>query len=266
MINKKLFQLLLIVVFCGNGCISEGQESSYSPDVNDYFQLKQGSNGSDLYRVELLSDIDNSWEKWNLKGYSFGFDPDKSPMYTMVNGILSTPYMIQVRGNENEKNKKRWGYHIFEGYAKDDKSRLTMLVNKHEELNKPVAEIYYYGTAYNHTNAAYNWIRMGSDVKNHSYMFSRDKAVFYGSLKLTNALTLGNIGDDDIRRDQPEGDDERNALESAKHVNFVELKDSTDGTLFYDSDNHIVVIKIQGKWMKLKVEELPEDVEYEFDK
>lgn len=265
MMGKQVFQLILVVVLCGYVWISEGQDVISTSDANQYFQLKPGSPGSDLFRIELSSDIDKSWEKWGSRGYSFGFDPANTPMYTSVNGILSTPYMIQVRGSENEKNKKRWGFHIFEGYANDDKSRLTMLVNKHIELNKPVAEIYYYGTAYNHSNAAYNWVRVGSDVKNHSYMFSRDQAVFYGSLKLSNAFTLGNIGVNDIRKEEPEGDDERNAGESAKHVNFIELKNSTDGTLFYDSDNHIVVIKIQGKWMKLKVEELPEGVDYQFD-
>lgn len=263
--GKNVFQLMMIFVFCCSVLLMEGQEISSTAGTNAYFQLKPGSKESNLYRIELSSDIDKSWDKWKSRGYSFGFDSDKTPMYTSVNGILSTPYMIQVRGNENEKNKKRWGFHVFEGYASDDKSRLTMLVNKHIELNKPVAEIYYYGTAYNHSIAAYNWIRLGSDVKNHSYMFSRDQAVFYGSLKLSNAFTLGNVGVDDVRKDKPEGDDEGNALESARHVNFVELKNSTDGTLFYDSDNHMVVIKIQGKWMKLKVEELPEGVEYEFD-
>ncbi len=72
-------------------------------------------------------------------------------MYTTINGIVSTPYMFQVRGNENEKNKKRWGYHVFEGYARDDISRITMLVNKHTEEEKPVAEMYYYGSIYGHS-------------------------------------------------------------------------------------------------------------------
>uniref|UniRef100_UPI00321765C8 hypothetical protein n=1 Tax=uncultured Draconibacterium sp. TaxID=1573823 RepID=UPI00321765C8 len=186
-------------------------------------------------------------------------------MYTVINGILSTPYMLQVRGNKNERNKKRWGFHVFEGYANDDMSRMTMLVNKHVEMGKPVAEMYYYGTVYNHSDDAYNWFRIGSDVKQHSFLFSRDKAVFYGSLKLSNALTLGNIGKNNLRKEKPEGDDEQNAEESAKHVNFSELKKSDDGTLFYDSDNDIVAIKINGKWMKLKVEELPEGVEYDFE-
>ncbi|MBY5959482.1 hypothetical protein KUV50_15125 [Membranicola marinus] len=264
MTHKLLLRLMMIIGLCGSTLIAHSQVTSPTSS-SKYYQVKPGTPGSNLYRAELFSDIDQSWDKWNLSGYAFGFDPGKTPMYTTVNGILSTPYMIQVRGNENEKNKKRWGFHVFEGYASDDKSRLTMLVNKHVEMEKSVAEIYYYGTAYNHSNEAYNWIRLGSDVKNHSYMFSRDKAVFYGSLQLSNAFTLGNIGADDVRKDKPAGDDERNADESARHVNFVELKDSGDGTLFYDRDNHLVAIKIQGKWMKLKVEELPEGVEYEFD-
>jgi hypothetical protein len=68
-----------------------------------------------------------------------------------------------------------------------------MLVNKHVEAGLPVAELYYYSTVYDHSENAYNWFKPGSDVKLHSFMFGRDKAIFYGSLKLTNALTLGNM-------------------------------------------------------------------------
>ncbi len=50
----------------------------------------------------------------------------------------------------------------------------------------------------------------------------------------------------------------------AKNVNFKELKASGDGTIFYDKDNHIVVIKINGEWMKLTVEPLPENIKYDF--
>lgn len=237
----------------------KGQQNT---DYSNYFQLIKNSNN--LFRVEIYSNIDASWSKWNERGYSFGFDRRMTPMHTTINGILSTPYMIQVRGNENEIDKKRWGFHVFEGYAKDDKSRITLLVNKHIEINKPVAEMYYYGTEYNHSEEAYNWFRIGSDVKNHSFLFSRDKAVFYGSLRLSNALTLGNIGKDDLIKEKPESDDEINFEESGKYVNFKELKNSGDGTIFYDRDNRIVVVKIEGNWMKVSVEPLPENVEYNF--
>ena len=84
---------------------------------NRYIKILPGSPQSPLNRIELSSDVDSTWNKWKERGYSFGFNPALTPMYTMVNGILSTPYMVQVRGNGNEKNKKRWGFHLFEGYA-----------------------------------------------------------------------------------------------------------------------------------------------------
>jgi hypothetical protein len=231
----------------------------------NYFRLIEGSENSKLFRIELFSDIDTTWNKWGYRGYNFGFDPRYTPMYTTVNGILSTPYMIQVRGNDDEKNKKRWGYHVFEGYARDDKSRITMLVNKHVEEDKPVAEMYYYGTIYDHSEPAYNWFRIGSDVKQHSFLFSRDRAIFYGSLKLKNALILGKIGAEDIIKEEPDGDSETLFEESAKYVNYQALKEGGDGTIFYDKDHDIVVIKIGGKWMKLVVEPLPDVIHYDFE-
>lgn len=241
------------------------QTDQTKPDPQQYYQLLEGSPNSGKYRVSLSSEIDTSWNKWKNRGYNFGFDNQVTPMYTMVDGILSTPYMVQVRGNEYEKNKKRWGYHVFEGYAKDDKSRITLLVNKHIELGRPVAEMYYYGTVYNHSAPAYNWFRIGSDVRQHSFLFGRDKAVFYGSLQLSNTITLGNLGSEDLRKEAPEGDDEQHYAESAKHVNYQALKEGGDGTMFYDKDHNMVVIKINGEWMKMTVEPLPEDVRYEFE-
>ena len=243
----------------------KGQDLDSFSSNHTYFRLIEGSENSKLFRTELYSDIDTSWNNWGFRGYHFGFDSRFTPMYTTINGILSTPYMIQVRGNEDEKNKKRWGYHVFEGYASDDKSRITMLVNKHVEENKPVAEMYYYGTVYNHSEPAYNWFRIGSDVKQHSFLFSRDQAIFYGSLRLTNALSLGRIGKEDLRIEEPMGDSESLYEESAKYVNYKALKESEDGTIFYDKDRDIVVIKIGGKWMKLSVEPLPENVNYDFE-
>jgi hypothetical protein len=240
------------------------QTRSDSMSENKYFNLARGSEFSDFKRIELYSDIDTTWNRWKQRGYNFGFDPKFTPMYTTINGIISTPYMIQVRGNDNEINRKRWGFHLFEGYARDDKSRITMLVNKHIEEEKPVAEMYYYGTVYNHSEAAYNWFKIGSDVKQHSFLFSRDKAIFYGSLKLTNALTLGSIGKEDIVNQKPEGDDEQVFKEDAKYVNFKELKNSGDGTIFYDKDNNIIVIKVNGEWMKIVVEKLPKNIKYDF--
>ncbi len=266
---KTLFTILFLSILAHFG-YTQNKENALVKDK--HFKIIENPKSMGLGRVELFSDIDSTWNKWKLQGYNFGFDPKYTPMYTTVNGILSTPYMIQVRGNDNELNKKRWGYHVFEGYAKDDKSRITMLVNKHVEVGKPVAEMYYFSAVYNgegvngyaHSESAYNWFRLGSDVKYHSYLFSRDKAIFYGSLKLTNALTLGNIGKDNLQKIEPVGDAEH-LEENPKYVNYKELKDGGNGTLFYDKDNHIVVIKINGTWMKLSVEPLPKDIKYDFE-
>ncbi|MDQ6479048.1 hypothetical protein [Dyadobacter sp. LHD-138] len=245
------------MIFC---CFADAQTGG----LTNYLKLVPGSQHSSSNRIVLASDIDSTWNKWQERGYNFGFNPKITPMYTTIDGILSTPYMIQVRGNANERNRKRWGFHVFEGYASDDKSRITFLVNKHLELGRPVAEAYYYSSIYDHSEAAYNWFKLGSDVRQHSFLFGRDKAIFYGSLKLTNTVTLGNIGKEDIVENQPEKDAEQNYAEDAKHVNFKELKGSGNGAMFYDKDRNIVVIKVDGKWMKVAVEPLPDDVKYPF--
>lgn len=233
-------------------------------DSKNYYKLIEGSINSEKYRIDMYSDVDSTWGKWKLRGYNFGFNTRLTPMYSTINGIISTPYMIQVRGNNNESNMKRWGYHVFEGYARDDKSRITLLVNKHIEEGKPVAEMYYYGTKYNHTDSAYNWFRIGSDVRQHSFLFSRDQAIFYGSLKLTNTITLGNIGAENIKKEASTKDDEKYFEESAKHVNYKSLKNAENGTIFYDKDNNIVVVKINGEWRKVMTESLPVGVNYDF--
>lgn len=250
-------------------CLSLAAFSLLAQDIpystpEPYIRLITGPQNPAARRLEFASDIDTTWDRWKERGYSFGFDPKVTPMYTTVNGILSTPYMIQVRGNEQERNRKRWGYHVFEGYARDDRSRITMLVNKHVEEGRPVAEAYYYSTVYNHSEPAYNWFKIGSDVRQHSFLFGRDKALFYGSLRLTNALTLGNIGKDDLRGTEVPGDAEKEYAEDAKHVNFQELKTGGDGTIFYDKENHIMVIRIDGQWMKVSIEPLPANVKYPF--
>jgi hypothetical protein len=260
--SRFRFSLLAqLIIFCSATVYAQLSDKA---GLQRYVRVVPGSEHSELNRIVLSSEVDTTWERWKDRGYNFGFNPKVTPMYTTIDGILSTPYMIQVRGNEQERNKKRWGYHVFEGYASDDKSRITMLVNKHVEMGKPVAENYYYSTVYDHSESAYNWYRIGSDVRQHSFMFGRDKAIFYGSLKLTNALTLGSIGKTDILESQPEEDAEKNYEADAKHVNFKELKGGDNGTMFYDKDNNIVVIKVDGKWMKVAVEPLPAHVKYSF--
>lgn len=99
---KPVFTLILFFT-----CIHfvNGQVKQDTLINKKYYRLIEGSEKSDFKRIELSSDIDTTWNKWKLQGYNYGFDSKITPMHTSVNGILSTPYMIQVRENENEKNK-----------------------------------------------------------------------------------------------------------------------------------------------------------------
>jgi hypothetical protein len=190
-------------------------------------------------------------------------DPSRIPLPVTVDAPLQVNSMIQLR--TDGKYARRWGYHCLEAYSLDKISRFTLLMDKHVELGRPVAELYYFGDKYTTSEEGYNWLRIGSDVKRHSYMFSRDHAVFYGGLKLMSTITLGNIGKEDIMKDKPAGGHgENNTGEETRHVNYKLLKEGGDGTMFYDKDHNIVVIKVNGEWMRVKVAKLPKGVKYDF--
>jgi hypothetical protein len=68
---------------------------------NKYVNTLEGSQGSISKRIELSSDIDTTWFRWKERSYHFGFNPSQTPIYSNVNGILSTSYMFQVRGSSS---------------------------------------------------------------------------------------------------------------------------------------------------------------------
>ena len=201
---------------------------------------------------EFSSSPDVKWPLWKQRSYNYGFDIDSVPVPLVFNAPIMTNSTIMVRGSDS--SSKRWGLHCFEAYADDDISRLTMLVNKHVELRKPVAEIYYFGSGY--AADSYNWVRIGSDIRGHSFLFDRDRAVFYGSLELDNILTLANISASDLNPMPVKAHAEKEYGKSAAHVKYKALKEAKDGTLYYDRDKKIVVVKIDGKWNRVMVEPL----------
>ena len=225
--------------------------------------------------------VNPEWPNWQKRSYSYGMDKTKVPLPVFFDSSICTNSTIMVRGNDNFK--KRWGLHVFEAYAADDTSRITMILNKHFEEGLPVAELYYYASAYGQGLNAYNWFRIGSDVPYHSFMFSRDKAIFYGQTDFRNLIRLDNIGAEDLsstpadwkkvteeakknlkREDFPTESNYRHAIsaegykQEAKFLKAQALKKAGNGTMFYDKDYDIVLIKVGGKWKKLPVEELPE--------
>ena len=226
--------------------------------------------------ISYESFINPNWEKWTERSYNYGFDIKQVPVPMYFDSIV-TDATIMVRGNNN--HKKRWGLHVFEAYAKDDKSRITMILNKHIEEGLPVAELYYYASAYGQGTNAYNWFRIGSDVPYHSFMFGRDNAIFYGAVEMRNILTLDSIGKDDLLDKMPPRQQWKKEAEEkfptknyetkkeatrahagvmyqyeAKVQKKKELENAKDGAMYYNKDIGAVVVKIKGKWHKVLTE------------
>lgn len=250
---------------------ARGAETDNSP------KKSEGQNSP----AAFFSDINPDWPNWQKRSYSYGMDKSKVPVPIFFDSPISTNSTIMVRGGDNYK--KRWGLHVFEAYAADDTSRITMILNKHFEEGLPVAELYYYASAYGQGLNAYNWFRIGSDVPYHSFMFSRDRAIFYGQTEFRNLIRLDNIGAEDLseentdwkksneeakktvkRGDYPTEGTYRHAItaegykKESKYLKAQALKNAGDGTMFYDRDYNIIVAKVGGKWKKVPVEELPE--------
>ena len=204
--------------------------------------------------------VNPEWEGWEQERYRFGMDKNVTPQPTEIGSPLISAGTVMVSGNTD---MLRWGFHVFEGYAKDGKSRITMLVNKHEEEGRPLAELYYYGTAYNHHNEAYNWFKVGSDVREHSFMFGRDKAISFGSHDFRSVIELAAISpskDIDTRYETVEEidsvfDPEAKAHENARCLLYLALKNARDGAMWYNKDTHRIVCKVNGKWQNVVTED-----------
>ena len=200
------------------------------------------------------------WDGWQQERYKFGMNKHETPQPADVNSPLISEGTIIMAGNDK---MMRWGLHAFEAYAKDGKSRITMLLNKHEEEGRPLAELYYYGTAYNHHNEAYNWFKLGSDVKEHSYMFARDKAISFGSHDFRSVIELAAISpskDIDTRYKTVEEIDsiyepDSKAHENARCILYLALRDARDGAMFYNKDTRRIVCKVNGKWQNVVTED-----------
>lgn len=214
------------------------------------------------YHADPVSLINSNprWEGWQQQRYSFGMDKHKVTEPTQVpSPLISNGTMIMA----GDTNMMRWGFHAFEAYAKDGKSRITMLLNKHEEEGKPLAELYYYGTAYNHHNEAYNWFKLGSDVKAHSFMFSRDRAISFGLHDFRSVIELAAISpknDIDTRYKTVEEIDsifepDSKAEENARCLLYLALRNARDGAMWYNKDTKRIVCKVNGKWQYLVTED-----------
>lgn len=195
------------------------------------------------------------WKMWNER-LSFGMSPSVAPVPYRVNGQMYVDGTIMAHNKGNQKNN-RWGFHIFEGYAKDNYSRMTMLVDKHlaETNGKPSLEYYYYIGA-NHHAKSYGNTKIGSDVAGHSFCFDRDIMTAYGEIDAKMPITLARISlSNDLNTTYKTVEEADNAfepedwyVENVKCLKYIALKNAENGAMFYDVDRNKPVMKINGKW------------------
>ncbi len=212
-------------------------------------------------------DINSSneiWTQWDSR-LAFGMTPSLAPVPLRIKSQLLVDGTIIARNQKNQKYN-RWGYHVYEAYGSNNYDRITMLMNKHDnEINKKVAELYYY-TGASHYATSYAWYRIGSDVKNHSFMFDRDTMVAYGLIDLKNVMTLARISPTNdlittyntIEEADKAYEPENNAENNAKCLLYISLKNAENGSMFYDTDRNKIVIKVNNKWCDMNVTEVEE--------
>ena len=203
------------------------------------------------------------WTNWDNR-LAFGMNINTTPVPLRVKSQLLVDGTCIVR-NQGNQNYNRWGFHVYEAYGKNNYDRITMLMNKHDnEINKKVAELYYY-TGANHYASSYAWYRLGSDVKNHSFMFDRDTFVAYGISDLRNVMTLARISPSNdlittyntVAEADAHYEPESNAENNAKCLLYIALRNAENGSMFYDIDRDKIVVKVNNVWCDMDVTPVP---------
>lgn len=200
------------------------------------------------------------WSQWNAR-LAFGMDTAAAPAPFAVGGQLLADGTIIAR-NGGTQDKNRWGFHVYEAYAKDNYSRMTMLLDKHaaEAEGKPSLEFYYY-TGSDHSAASYGNTKVGSDVAFHSFCFDRDKLTAYGQIDARMPVTLArislsqdlNTGCETVAEADAAFEPELYPEENMRCLRYIALKNAKNGALFYDADRDQVACKVAGVWCSLPV-------------
>ena len=224
------------------------------PVYNEGYVLDSGTNKD--------SDF---WSMWNSR-LSMGIETETAIVPAKFNGQIFVDGTI-IAHNAGDMSHNRHALHIYEGYARDDYSRYTLLTDKHnsEFDGKKSLELYYY-TGASHKAEAYGNTKIGSDVKYHSFLFNRDKMIAAGEVDCRFPITLARINPatdlDNTYQTVGEADAayeaESMADENLKCLKYIALKNASDGCMWYDTARNKIVVKINGKWHDINTTEVPE--------
>lgn len=227
--------------------------------------VKEDNYYSESYGGGKIEDIPNPlnpiWSQWSGR-LAFGKDTNTAPVPFEVNNEMLINGTI-INQNTGDRNNNRWGYHLYEGYSSDHMKRLTMLIDKHDSefYNKDSVEIYNY-TGADHKEPSYGNVKLGSDVKYHSFYFSRDKMRANGVIDMGFPFQLARLGATDIDTTyattaeadaayEPEGQ----ALANVKCLKGIAIQNAENGAMYYDKDNNNIKVKIDGGWKNLATEQ-----------
>lgn len=211
--------------------------------------------------LKIVNEINKNsvlWTQWNNR-LAFGMNPTMARVPFNIDGQLYVNGTVIAR-NTASQNNNRWGFHVYEAYAKDNYSRMTMLLDKHnfEFDGKPTLEYYYYIGA-NHHASSYGYTKIGSDVLYKSFLFSRDKMIAAGVIDCRFVLTLANISKtndfnttyETVEEADEAYEPENEAAENVRCMKYIYYKNATNGSLYYDKDTNHVMAKINGEWQEL---------------
>lgn len=209
------------------------------------------------------------WNMWN-KRLTLGLDKTMTRVPVKVNGPIFADGTL-ILHNNGDKNTSAWGEHVLQAYDSANYARVTLLVNKHRLWDKRVTSLYYYAGDWNHGEAQYFWVQLGSDVKEHSFYFGRDKMTALGEIDAKVLITLPRINTlsdlDSAYATINEADNayepESKSSENLACVKYLALKNAENGAMFYDTIRNKVVVKVNGKWCDMQTTEVPEGT-YDF--
>lgn len=228
--------------------------------------------------ITITNSANSANDIWSLYDarLAFGMDTANAPVPTInKQQLVNYGTIITMKGSalgEPNNYRNRWGLHALECYDNTNYNRITMLTDKHQEYGRKEADLYYY-TGASHKNSAYGFFKFGSDVRNHSFDFSRDEMIADGVINAHSVIQLARINQNtDLIRTYDnyeeadtayEADQAATSANNAKCCKYIQLKDAENGAMWYDSVRHKVVVKVNGVWCDLQTTPVPEGT-YDF--
>ncbi len=130
-------------------------------------------------RVAREATCNPEWDKWQDVRYNYGFNTERTPVFTTIDGVVESTVMMSVRGGRGRWNstvgtpfsKFVDGGHLFEGWNASETCRLTMLIGK-QAPDIACIQVYSPKGLYREKRH-FGWVKLGSDTAREGVDFGR---------------------------------------------------------------------------------------------